>query len=292
MMSDAVINAAGYTYNSTSNTWSYTPPGGSTTSGEAVRQRLLRILNTSVIPQELTNLAGSGIVAAYNSELIKWNNNQVISIGSQDAGKIVKVDSIKTARNGRVYYLDGLLTFTDTAIGRHIIKLGGVSAASSNYYYFAQYLQNSTAYNNNPGTTFGEIVGTQAGTSYTIFAPSNAAILQAVKDGMLPGDKITGVPNLNPASNADKLLVDNFIKYHIINKTSLIPTEVRDFTSYESLLKNPAGEVLPVSVASGVGSMLVRDMNNRTANLIIAESNKLSNRAVIHLIDNYLKYTF
>jgi hypothetical protein len=290
MMSDAVLNAAGYTYNSTSGAWSYNPPVGTAVSGETARQRLLRILSTSVIPQELTDLSGSGIAAAYNGELIKWNSNQVISIGTQDAGQTVRVDSVKTARNGKVYYLNGLLTFTDTTIGRHIIKLG--SSPSSNYYYFAQYLQSSTAYNNSPGATFGEIVGTQVGTFYTILVPSNAAITQAVKDGILPGDQITGVPNFNPASNTDKLRVDNFIKYHIINKASLIPTEVRDFASYESLLKNAAGEILPISVTTGVGSMQIRDMNSRSANLIITESNKLSNRAVIHLIDNYLKYNF
>ncbi len=291
MMSDSVINAAGYTFSSLSNSWTYTPPGGgAAVTGEAARQRLLRILNTSVIPQELTNLSGSGIVAAYNNELIKWNNNQVISVGTQDAGKIVMVDSVKTANNGKVYYLNGLLTFTDTAIGRHIIKLGGTSTAS-NYYYFARYLQNSTAYSSS-GTAFGEIVGTQAGTFYTIFVPSNEAIMQAVKDGILPGDQTTGVPNVNPSLPADRLLVDNFIRYHVLTKNALIPTEVRDFASYESLLKNPEGEVLPISVAIGVGSMQIKDMNNRSANLIIAESNRLSNRAVIHLIDNYLKYTF
>jgi len=38
--------------------------------------------------------------------------------------------------------------------------------------------------------------------------------------------------------------------------------------------------------------MQITDMNNRRANIIISQSNNLSTRAVIHLIDNYLKYTF
>ena len=40
------------------------------------------------------------------------------------------------------------------------------------------------------------------------------------------------------------------------------------------------------------GSMQVTDMNGRKANVIVASSNNLSNRTVIHLIDNYLKYTY
>ena len=292
MMSDAVLTAAGYSFSSASNSWTYTPPGGGTAlGGETARQRLLRILYTGVIPGELTNLGATGIAEAYNNEFIKWNNNTVISVGTQDAVTTVNVDSVKTASNGKVYYLNGLLTFTDTAIGRHVIKLGGVSAAASNYFYFAQYLQNSTAYNNNAGTTFGEIIGTQAGTLYTVFVPSNAAITQAVKDGVLPGNVATGVPNTNPTSAADKLLVDQFIKYHIVNKTALIP-DGKDEGGFETLLKNAAGEVLTITVQNDPGNMQITDMNGRKANVIIGESNKLSNRTVIHLIDNYLKYTY
>ena len=49
---------------------------------------------------------------------------------------------------------------------------------------------------------------------------------------------------------------------------------------------------MPVTVLNQHGSMRITDMNSRQANLILAKSNNLSNRTVIHLIDNYLKYTF
>jgi hypothetical protein len=58
------------------------------------------------------------------------------------------------------------------------------------------------------------------------------------------------------------------------------------------MLKNPVGEVMPITVLNQPGSIRITDMNNRQANLVLAKSNNLSNRTVIHLIDNYLKYTF
>jgi uncharacterized surface protein with fasciclin (FAS1) repeats len=288
MMPDAVIRAAGYDYNSTSTAWTYTPPGGTLTSGEAVRQRLLRILNTSVVFSELTTLAGAGIAEAFNGEFIKWNNNQVISVGTQDANQVVRIDSSKTAKNGRIYYLNSLLTFTDTTIGRHLGKLG--ASVTSNYNYFWRYLESSGSYN---AATVppGEITGTSAGTFYTVFVPTNAAIMNAVKDGILPGNTATGVPNFAPAAATDKELVNRFVLYHILNKRAVIP-DGKESGGVETLLKNAAGDVLPVTILNQAGSIQITDMNNRKANVIVAQSNNLSNRAVIHLIDNYLKYNY
>ena len=290
MMPDAVLRAAGYDFNTNSNLYTYTPPGGGAVqSGETIRQNLLRILNTSVIPGDLPDIAaGSGIAEAYNNEFIKWNNNQVISAGTQDSSKVVRVDSTRTTKNGKVYYLNGLLTFTTVNIGTHIKNLGGTSTASE-YNYFANFLIGSTNYN----ATTGEITGTLAGTLYTVFAPRNAAIMQAVRDGILPGTVATGIPNLVATTwtAADRLKVDNFILYHILAKKTLVPNG-KESGAFESLLKNAIGEVLPLTVISQPGSMQITDMNGRKANVIVPSSNNLSNRTVIHLIDNYLKYTY
>jgi uncharacterized surface protein with fasciclin (FAS1) repeats len=290
MMSDAAIAAAGYDYNTSLNEWGYTPPGGVRTGGEANRQRLLRILNTSLVQtpkDELNNLAGSGIIDASNGEYIKYNNNQVITGGTLDAARVVTVDSVKTAKNGKVYYLNGLLTFSEVDVGTHIKNLG--TATTSGYNYFWKLLESSSAYT----AASGEIAGTSTGTFYTVFAPNNAAIQQAVDDGQLPAI-ITGsvkTPNFNPTLASEREQIARFISYHILNKKSVIP-DGKESGGVETLLKNAAGDVLPVTVSSQPGSMQITDMNNRKANVIIAQSNNLSNRTVIHLIDNYLKYNF
>lgn len=288
MMSDEAIKAAGYDYDATLNVWGYTPPNGTRTTGEAVRQRLLRILNTSLVETpngELNNLSGSGTIAAYNGEYIRYNNNQVISAGTQDDGQVVTVDSSRVVKNGKVYYLNGLLTFSEQAISSQIESL---AAVNKNFDFFWQYLKNSDAYT--VGT--GEIVGTSSGTFYTVLVPDSNAIKQAVKDGVLPGDTTTGAPDFDPSSRSDKLLVSNFIYYHIINKKALLANGNEpggtDAVPYETLLKNSVGDVLYVTVLPHTTKL--RDMNIREANVELPASNNLSNRTLIHLIDNYLKY--
>ena len=117
--------------------------------------------------------------------------------------------------------------------------------------------------------------------------------MQAVKDGVLPGNTTTGVPNFVSTTHTalQREQVNQFILYHIINKRSLVPNG-KESGPFETLLKSASGEVLAVTVLSQPGSMQVTDMNNRRANVIVAQSNNLSNRTVIHLIDNYLKFTY
>jgi uncharacterized surface protein with fasciclin (FAS1) repeats len=130
------------------------------------------------------------------------------------------------------------------------------------------------------------------GTFYTVFVPTNAAIVQAVKDGVLPGNTTTGVPKFTGLTESEKEKVSDFILYHILAKKSLIPNGKEPGpggATYETLLKNAAGEVIAVNVFNQAGGMQVGDINNRKANVIASKSNNLSNRTIIHLIDNYLK---
>ncbi|OLY92797.1 protein of unknown function [Cnuella takakiae] len=290
MMPDAVLRAAGYDYVPSINEWGYTPPAtGIRTAGEAVRQRLLRMLNTSLVQTpkgELDNLGGAGTIAASNGEVIRFNANQVMSGGSMDAGQTIRVDSSRTVRNGKVYYLNGLLSFSETSIGTHIQRLG--AATTSEFNFFWQYLLNSAASYN---AATGEIIGTSAGSFYTVFVPNNNAIRQAVRDGVLPGTPSTGVPNFAPTLPADRDRVNRFILYHILNKRTVIP-DGKESGGFETLLKNGAGDVLTVTVLSQPGAMILTDMNNRSTTVLVPQSNNLSNRTVIHLTNNYLRYTF
>jgi uncharacterized surface protein with fasciclin (FAS1) repeats len=288
MMSDSVLNAAGYGYDPNRQEWSFTPPGGTRTIGEANRLTLLRILSNSVVvtPKgELNDLSGEGISDNYASEYIKYKNNQVFAAGNEDSSKPVTVLGSKLSKNGKVYYVDGLLRFSVAAIGRHIEKLG--SSAASEYNWFWQYLRNSGSYN----TATGEITGTTPGTFYTVFIPNKAAMQKAVDDGLLPG---TGTapgktPVFNPADAPGKELVSKFIQYHILNKKTVIP-DGKEAGPEETLLKTNLGDIVPITVFNTPGAMYIRDVSGRQSNVIVASSNNLSNRTVIHLTDNYLKY--
>ena len=122
--------------------------------------------------------------------------------------------------------------------------------------------------------------------------PNNAAILKAVNDGLLPGTGTAPnkVPNFAPTAPLDIQKVAQFIQYHILNKKS-VATDGNESGSYETLLRKNNGDPTTIFVSnSAPGIMRLTDMNNEYGNVILANSNYLSNRCVIHLIDNYLKF--
>lgn len=130
-----------------------------------------------------------------------------------------------------------------------------------------------------------------SGSFYTFFIPNNAAIVAAVNAGQLPGTGTAPnmVPNFNPSALADKEKVANFIYYHILNKRN-IATDGQESGSIETLFKFPNGDPSSIFINNTtINNITLNDMMNRSANVIFSSSNNLSNRATIHLIDNYLR---
>jgi uncharacterized surface protein with fasciclin (FAS1) repeats len=287
MMSDAVLRTRGYDYSSMLSAWTYTTPGTTTlTSGSAPYNAIQRTLATHIVltPNgELDDLSGSGIIETLGGEYIKWNAGKFTSAGSQDSSYTVNASGTKTSYNGRVYYANNLLTYSVKTIGARIKELGASTSSQFNYFY--QLLASNSNYN----ATTGDIINVQVGTFYTLFIPTNAAIMQAVKDGVLPGNTTTGAPNFAPTAQSDINLVNNFIYYHFLNKTTVVPDGKKAGT-YESLFKKASGDAAQFIISNAANSMQVTDNYNRKANVVVASSNNLADRCVIHLIDNYLKY--
>lgn len=287
MVPDVVLRAKGYDFNPATNFFTFNGVGNDTT-----RNNLLRMLNSMVVETpngELdqlgtTGFAGTGTTSTYGGEVIKYAGNFMMSAGTLDkvVPITVKIDSFKTAKNGRIIYLNDLLYFTYNNIGAHIQVLG--TPTSSEYNLFWNYLLKSSAYDSLTKT----IVGTNAGNFYTIFAPNNASMRLAITAGLLPGTSTT--PNFNPTLAADKLKVSNFIWYHIIDKRTII-ADKKDVGIFPTLLKSSNGDPVTINISYPSGLFEISDQFNvRKAHLIPALSNQLSNRTVIHLLDNYLKY--
>jgi uncharacterized surface protein with fasciclin (FAS1) repeats len=296
LISNAALNAAGYTAdptvsNNVNEQWRYTPPnGGAAIVGSSALVRLQRILNMHVISgRDITSTTTAGVAQSYSGEFIKYDNNQVIGAGNRDLGTVANVVDKKTARNGTVYYIDKILQFSDTTIGKHISKLGTLpTPATSPYNYFWQYLSNSPIYT----ASSGEILQVASGSFYTFFIPDNAAILAAVNAGYLPGTGTAPnkVPLFNPTLPADREKVSNFIYYHILNKKN-IATDGQESGSFETIFKFSNGDPSSIFVNNSTpNSVTLNDMMNRQANITVASSNQLSNRCTIHLINNYLRY--
>jgi uncharacterized surface protein with fasciclin (FAS1) repeats len=291
LISDNAFTAAGFSYNVSKDQFEYKPAGGSATTN-GVNDKLTRIAASCVFFEPyksmVQDLSGADIVksgdAGTEGDYIKFNNNTILTGGLQDAGKTVIVDSVKTASNGKVYFINDLLTYSEKPVGTHIKNLG--AATTSQFNYFWQYLSNSAAMYNAATTDIVGLTGFN-----TVFVPNNAAILQAVNDGLLPGTGTAPnkVPLFIPTNDAGREQVRKFLQYHILFSHTLVPDGIAS-GSFDTYLKNAVGSNIKMTISNSKGAMYILDSYNRSANVIMAQSNNLSNRCVIHLLDNYLKY--
>lgn len=285
MMSDKVLRNLGFDYDIIRSEWRYTSPTGNLVTGNLANYRIQRILYNSIVytsQDELKNLSGSGYIRSGDrdipGEYIKWNANTVYAAGNEDLGKVVNIiGNAELANNGRVYYTDNLLEFSERGVGLKLAALAAIPGSQFNAFF--QYLKNSSLYN----AAAGSIKGLNLGTSYTILTPNTSAIQSAIAEGWLPASN-------NPSSAADKEKVERFILYHILSKNTVAPDGNQDVTSSETLLKDDESQVVFVKVNNQKFNLVLTDKNFRSARVINESSNHLADRTMIHLIDNYLKY--
>ena len=290
--SDEVLRDLGYDYNINREEWVFTDPAtGNVVTGTIARSRLLRILYNGIVPtpnDELNDLSGSGIIRSGDFDLpgeyIKWENNTVYAAGNEVLGNRVNIIGFEDQRNGRTYYIDNLLQFSEEAQGMDIMRLA--EEPGSEYANFYNYLRNSPLYDPAAGT----ITGVELGTSYTFVIPNNAAIEQAVRDGILPGDPATGTPEFNPPLSGQQDQVADFIRYHIL-ATRTASDDGLLSGQIETLRRDGIGEKTYIGLVTSPGELSFVDSAGRIVNYIPSESNNLADRSLIHLVDNYLLYT-
>jgi uncharacterized surface protein with fasciclin (FAS1) repeats len=290
--SDAVLRALGYDYDINYSQWTYVSPiSGVASSAVSARLRLLRVLYNCIVPTpngELNDLSGSGIIRSGDmdipGEYIKWKNNTVYGAGNEVLGNAAKIIGYEDQQNGRTYYVDNLIEFSEETPGIDLKNLA--LAAGSEYANFYNYLKNSTSMY----FAGDKIAGVDLGISYTFVIPNNAAIVKAVKDGVLPGNVTTGVPNYVPATLGEQDLVADFIRYHIL-VTKTVSDDGLLGGQFETLRKDSKGEKTYVGVLSDKGVLTFIDKAKRSSNYVPGKSNNLADRTLIHLVDNYLLYT-
>lgn len=291
LIPDSVFHSAGYSYNESKDQFEYRAPGSSSSTTNSVYDDLTRIVTNCVFyspyKEIADDLSGTGILRSGDEgtegEYLKYDHMTIQTAGLMDAGEVAQITASKPASNGTAYYLDKLPVFSRNDPGYHLMQLG--EDASSPFNYFWQYLSNSTVYS----PTDQKIIGLTGFT--TLFVPDNDAIVAAVNAGLLPGTGTAPdmVPDFNPSSVEDKDLVRKFIQYHILDGHTAVPDGGSN-GAYKTELKDQLGDALTVSLSGAAGSLTVSDDYHRAAHVITDQSDHLSNRCVIHLIDNYLQY--
>ncbi|HPR30766.1 MAG TPA: fasciclin domain-containing protein, partial [Prolixibacteraceae bacterium] len=120
------------------------------------------------------------------------------------------------------------------------------------------------------------------------------AIAAAAADGVLkPLANFAPDGDLNVLAN-DNVALDLFMKYHIVKGNIILGHTVN--SSYSTFRKLDDGTYATLRVQGNPGNpgnITVTDNQGRTANVLTSSAsnyNILGNRAIVHVIDNYLIY--
>jgi uncharacterized surface protein with fasciclin (FAS1) repeats len=256
-------------------------------TGTLVRDRLIRIVklhfvlnNYNELPDSnkdgVVELSGEGLAETIGGEFIKYNNNTLYAAGNLENNEVVNAQPsvvLENPINGCVFETDSVLEYPVQGIGKYI-------ESNPNFRMFFKYLKYSPIYT----AATGAISGVTENYDYTFLIPTNEAMQKAISEGYLPADTVS----------TDNLIIEkirDFLQYHIINKNIVI-LNGRQNGGFECFLntldKGPTHVIIDQD--KNVPYFRITDMMGRTANMVVPNSNNLANKAILHQIDNYLRF--
>lgn len=295
LISNAQFNDLGISYSATDNKWEITKPEWENLSETSV---LDRILNLHIIFHADKNKpfedlsTGFGLVKTNNEEYIRYFNGRIWASGQTISSASQLVAANDTLTNGLTYELNKPLIFTTDNIGAFL-------ETNPNYRNFYRYLEksaNSTSegaedpneksrVNYDPDTKI--ITDISRADDQTYLIPNNAAITQAVTDGLLP--PITAAS----FSQEEQEMVKRFVQFHILRRQIIYPNGGYNNIAYTNYKDNDGDTYVSID-SNTTNKLIIYDRKGReavvTATGTSAHTNVVANRAVIHLLDNYLDY--
>lgn len=277
------------------------------------KSHIFKRINNSEIDTRLEDFSGNpalgyeGYGYAINDygDLIRFKDNKLQMLGNHDENEWVTVSFEKEFMNGKVYTIDKLLQYSryqSKASSTEgwteqdmLVYIKEAAANNPNISIYADYM--SYMLDPTKNTLFPYSISNSS--SYTILMPNNNAMQEAIEAGDLPAlDKIkTELEALQKAIN--------FMRYHILSGSLYL----NDGYS-RILLSTGATQEFDVAVTTYkelIASTFVRAEKDASNNLKFTTQNKgvnssasvikgftrsnlFGNKAVLHEIDNYLKY--
>ncbi len=273
MINNAGFEDMGISYNAANSSWDVENPDLESNANLAVS----RLINLHVVIGEYDDLSGDGLIETYGGEYIRYSYGFPYAVGNTENSETVIVSQKTQVSNGWTYVLNTPFTQSTSNIGRHI-------EGKPNFKRFLDYLKHSAASMSGYiyDTEKQAITNISSSEFNTLFIPTNAAMDSAAAHGVIPE---LGVAYFSLVEQ-NKLL--EFVMYHVV--PNVIATNNGKASGDWSTLYSGEDGKVNVTLFNTKDNFTVIDNQGRTSNVILPSSNVLSNRAVIHQIDNYLKF--
>lgn len=278
-----------------------------------VKSHVFKRINNAEINTSLPGFTGNpslgydGYGYAVNDygDMIRFKNNQLQMLGNYDENEWVSVTLEKEFMNGAVYKIDKLLQYSryqsnsSSAEGwmeqdmlTYLKQAGNNNPDISIYTDYMSYMLDPLQ-----NTMFPYSISPSS--SYTILMPNNEAMQRAITSGDLPAleDVKKDLEALQKAIN--------FMRYHVLtgplymndgySRILLSSGAAQAFdvasTTYKELITSTFVRV-EKDAANSLKFSTQNEKDNMVASVVkgVNHSNLFGNKAVLHEVDNYLKY--
>jgi uncharacterized surface protein with fasciclin (FAS1) repeats len=307
------MTEAGFKYNSASLSWEFTSDANRPDLGTNVNSALARfinlhivLLNSEMIATGIDPQTSSGMLKTYGDEYVRFNKGEVYASGNA-AGRRPRISQPidSDAKNGQSYSLTRPILFSNGNLG-DVLSVSSLTTANraTTLFSYLQKIANASYTNDDGNVAYVTNCIYNANTKavkdipntdvVTVFLPNDPAILAAVNAG-----KLTPLASFAPDGNSNtqtlhNLEIERFLKYHAVKGHIVLGNDVTgEFTTYRKLDDGTFATLFVQGVKGSPGSLTVTDNQGRTANVIttaVTTYNILGNRAIVHVIDNYLTY--
>ena len=307
------MTEAGFKFNSASLSWEFTNDPNRPDLGGNVISALSRfinlhivLLNSEMVANGVNPIANSGMLKTYGDEYIKYNKGEVYASGNP-TGKRPRISNAVAsgAKNGQSYAMNRAMLFSNGNLG-DVLSVSSLTPANraTTMLSYLQKIANATYVNDDGNIAYVTNCIYNASTKavkdipntdvVTIFLPNDQAMAAAVSAGNL-----TPLASFAPDGNSNtqtlhNLELERFIKYHAIKGNVIVGENVTgEFTTYRKLDDGTFATLFVQGSKGSPGSLTVTDNQGRTANVLTTANityNILGNRAIVHVIDNYLTY--
>jgi uncharacterized surface protein with fasciclin (FAS1) repeats len=273
MIPNSIFETLGFSFDVDRNSWNLDNPDMGTNANIGIN----RLINLHIVlGKSLTDITGDDIIETYAGEYIRYQTGFIWAAGNSQRSELIVPSKKKESSNGVSYVLKKGLRYSIQNVGADI-------EGNPNFTKYHEYLLKSAealvGYVYTPATkAITNVITTE---NNTILIPNDTAIQAAIDDGLLPPISYSVFTD----AQLDKVL--RFVMYHIVAKVIAVP-DGNVSGRRETYHKTVDGKTY-VTITNEPGNLSFTDNSGRTAHIVIANSNVLSNRAVIHQIDNYLK---
>ncbi len=268
MVSDSAMMEYGFSYDAARSSWRYAP------DPSVAFESLNRFIRMHIVRRDINDFSEEEMILTYGDEYVKYQDGYIVAAGNQDSMETaIPVQMDETPNNGTTYkFMDKPFRYSVRQPIEHLEELG-------NYSLFVNYLKRADLDLYDPDEM--KIKDLNGGIPNTILALPNAAMLQAIKDGVLP----------RGSTDEDILGIKAFMRYHMVQGTSLAQHAFGIVFNgdYQTAYKDIDGNKYYVNVLSDdIGNLTLIDIAGRQVKIHPDNNNFLSNRVIIHELETYL----